>query len=826
LLDSETRRFFSPLSEVELNYIYTVCLEAAIENKTVIKIHKNKSRKRDSVTVGDPLNGPVTVDLHGRVNPLQRSVLFDEHGQGYCILDADQKLGEGGFGLVKLGWNINTGEPVAIKIQKLPTEGDRKSRREECLLVETECLEKRGLLYGTKTRVRDQTARYHIGANLNLNLRDSDLDKLRSFLAQTKPKSSPGTNSSSEEILRFNLPKKIKTQLDTIFERANIGELKAGADSYDNAAANTISVELKKHQLHKLFEHNNNLENNSRFSLGDTTLTQFGVTKNVSISVDAYKKLIDYVESIPVVVTDFKKKDLISLYRLKLNSLNKLYRLAKRFLRAGFTIDIPSCKHLLKLEPENLAKSSDSKLLTEINACNSALSKQLEGLLKPKRVSRKNYIVLRYLEGENLAQYCDSVESHLKGGSLEEIIAISLSALKELHSCHLDNIVHKDVKLLNMMLDDGNVTLLDYGISLMVDDVTQQRKYTYKRRDKVLPKIEGTRGFLAPEVKNGYYSAYSDMYAMGKTLRCLYKLIYSVSPEERYIFNNFKTLVKSMLEKEAENRPLPEQAIEQLSIIQENLYLARVSRAIRKNNISDLRKYGKLIDINKLDYRGQSSLLRAISYGNIYLIQELIKFGTDVNMPNKYGITPLNLALVKGNKAVIDLLLANGADNRAFAPMFLTPLELASYMGFNIVDAISLNINSANLMMVQDKATCFDTMYNQDLDLAVGLIKQLNNEMLFERQPSEFKASSGRYRPCCNMPDGDMPKGPSTGNLKTLYQLRDLIIRYSTTDLFCCQGHLNCASLHSYLPADKLDFYRRVSDAVNKEIKIRKNLRF
>jgi ankyrin repeat protein len=79
-------------------------------------------------------------------------------------------------------------------------------------------------------------------------------------------------------------------------------------------------------------------------------------------------------------------------------------------------------------------------------------------------------------------------------------------------------------------------------------------------------------------------------------------------------------------------------------------------------------------DISKLDDNGVSVLDMAVKYRRIDLIELCIDRGLDVNASSRRsGITPLMLASCFGDRAVVELLLANGAqintkDNHGMSP--------------------------------------------------------------------------------------------------------------------------------------------------------------
>ena len=71
------------------------------------------------------------------------------------------------------------------------------------------------------------------------------------------------------------------------------------------------------------------------------------------------------------------------------------------------------------------------------------------------------------------------------------------------------------------------------------------------------------------------------------------------------------------------------------------------------------------------------SIYNAVDRGNIEAIKQHIAAGTDVNVKNEFGWTPLHYAALKGQKEIAELLIAKGADVNAVGDLGRTPLDLA-----------------------------------------------------------------------------------------------------------------------------------------------------
>jgi len=124
----------------------------------------------------------------------------------------------------------------------------------------------------------------------------------------------------------------------------------------------------------------------------------------------------------------------------------------------------------------------------------------------------RNYIVMQYIEGENLEKRLEST------GPLpvDQVVGWGIYLCKVL--TYLGNqqppVIHHDIKPANLILDtDGEVRLVDFG--------------TAKARLLAVPggrvgvqksSIYGTLGYAAPEMHNQFSEPRSDVYALGATL--------------------------------------------------------------------------------------------------------------------------------------------------------------------------------------------------------------------------------------------------------------------------------------------------------------------
>lgn len=119
------------------------------------------------------------------------------------------------------------------------------------------------------------------------------------------------------------------------------------------------------------------------------------------------------------------------------------------------------------------------------------------------------YLVMEQVEGPRLAV-------HRGLPSLRRAARIVQQLLEGLGALHDADIVHGDVKTDNVMLQDGTVKLIDFGLAHVAGDTPTTRI------------VSGTPDYMAPEVIRGHGSTpSSDIYAAGVIL---YELLTGATP--------------------------------------------------------------------------------------------------------------------------------------------------------------------------------------------------------------------------------------------------------------------------------------------------------
>lgn len=138
----------------------------------------------------------------------------------------------------------------------------------------------------------------------------------------------------------------------------------------------------------------------------------------------------------------------------------------------------------------------------------------------PQSGRELNYIVMEYIEGESLSAHLRSQEQEI--GAL---IRIAEKIASGLAAAHRLNIVHRDIKADNIMIDpDGEPKILDFGLAKPVQalfdrDADDTTKTVDKEELTRAGKILGTVSYMSPEQARGEkIDTRSDIFSFGVLL--------------------------------------------------------------------------------------------------------------------------------------------------------------------------------------------------------------------------------------------------------------------------------------------------------------------
>ena len=176
------------------------------------------------------------------------------------------------------------------------------------------------------------------------------------------------------------------------------------------------------------------------------------------------------------------------------------------------------------------------------------------------------YFIMEFMNNGDLKSYYaanKSLKLHLSEEKLWDIFYKCLMGLKYIHD---KGLIHRDIKLENLFLDDKlNIKIGDFNVSVAENRMTAQ-KFT-KEKDKIDNLLNektyvGTYGYMAPEIETGDYDKRVDIYSMGISF---FELMYWCNPYEsgvnRYDLyaqklysNEINEFVEKMIQRNPEQR--------------------------------------------------------------------------------------------------------------------------------------------------------------------------------------------------------------------------------------------------------------------------------
>ena len=106
-------------------------------------------------------------------------------------------------------------------------------------------------------------------------------------------------------------------------------------------------------------------------------------------------------------------------------------------------------------------------------------------------------------------------------------------------------------------------------------------------------------------------------------------------------------------------------------------------KIIDQDNEKALSMIDDVIDVNFQDVNGYSYLHAAAQSESIEIINKLIRKGAYIDIKDKFGRTPLMIAIsgYGNDRSVVDLLIESGADKEAKANSNISCMQLAKMKG-------------------------------------------------------------------------------------------------------------------------------------------------
>ena len=240
-------------------------------------------------------------------------------------------------------------------------------------------------------------------------------------------------------------------------------------------------------------------------------------------------------------------------------------KLAKhKITNEKYAIKIYTKESLLDPQKRNTVKN-EINILKQLNHIN--IMKLYEVIDSSKYL----YLVLEYINGMSLLDLIKIEKYHY----IEEHRAIKLflQIVKGISYCQSKNINHRDIKLENILvIKDDIIKIIDFGFAVKGNKDTYQKLFC------------GTPSYMSPEIvnKEKYIAQYSDVWSLGILLyamlygrfpfkakddKKLFELINKAEikfPENIFVSENTKNLLKKILNVEPKLRLNPEEIINEI----------------------------------------------------------------------------------------------------------------------------------------------------------------------------------------------------------------------------------------------------------------------
>lgn len=183
------------------------------------------------------------------------------------------------------------------------------------------------------------------------------------------------------------------------------------------------------------------------------------------------------------------------------------------------------CIQKKKLESNSML----SKLFqTEMSVMSKLHHPNIMHLFEFMETANNYYLVIQYCNNGDLETYLK------KMGRLaeEEAVYFLMQIMNAFQTLHKNKIMHRDVKLANIFLQDDKIVIGDFGFAKQGVDVTRTKL--------------GTPITMAPELlsSNGNsYTSKADLWSIGV---CFYQMLFGKTPFEAKSYEDLKEKVKSM----------------------------------------------------------------------------------------------------------------------------------------------------------------------------------------------------------------------------------------------------------------------------------------
>jgi serine/threonine protein kinase/tetratricopeptide (TPR) repeat protein len=165
----------------------------------------------------------------------------------------------------------------------------------------------------------------------------------------------------------------------------------------------------------------------------------------------------------------------------------------------------------LKLLPRHVSESNENKsrFMQEAKAVAALSHPNVMNIFEVAEHNDEMCLVMELVEGETLQSYITNLDTGL-GVPVKQALTWSLQIAEGLKTAHGKNIIHRDIKPQNIMLNgNGQIKIMDFGLAKLANNASITRPGT----------SVGTLAYMSPEQAQGLPAdPRSDIWALGVVL--------------------------------------------------------------------------------------------------------------------------------------------------------------------------------------------------------------------------------------------------------------------------------------------------------------------
>lgn len=214
-------------------------------------------------------------------------------------------------------------------------------------------------------------------------------------------------------------------------------------------------------------------------------------------------------------------------------SIYKQYTKQERLIKTNnstiyIIVDKNKKKYILKkqlLSNYSIIKN-EIKCLTHLHTLTN-----ISKLIKHEYYLYKSYLVLEYIDGITLFNYLDT------NPDKKDIIDIIYQLIVVFKVIHQKKVIHRDIKLDNIMIENNQIKVIDFGYSLIVKDID-----LFTTNEPC-----GSYPYMCPEmVEYRFYNTKCDTWSLGVLFYVLMTDVfpYSLTKHDVSMYQMFKTGLK------------------------------------------------------------------------------------------------------------------------------------------------------------------------------------------------------------------------------------------------------------------------------------------